>query len=114
MWKEYSLPFFGADGFAARGYTRPRIPLTGEGKVLQSTTELETKHFVQIFVSLLVRIQGPLGRTLVQKQGFTTVVLKSSRLYKLTPNDKLKWSVHHIVAVETRVRFSDWTPCYRE
>ena len=21
------------------------------------------------------------------------------------------WSVHHIVAVETRVRFSDWTPC---
>ena len=25
MWKEYSLPV-GADGFAVRGHTRPRIP----------------------------------------------------------------------------------------
>ena len=34
MWKEYSLPF-GADGFAARGHTRPRVPTFGEGKVLR-------------------------------------------------------------------------------
>ena len=27
MWKEYSL-HFGADGFAARGHTRPRTPLS--------------------------------------------------------------------------------------
>ena len=89
MWKEYSLPF-GTGGFAARGYTRPRIPISGEGKVLQSTPKLETKQFVQFFITLLVRIQGPLGRTLVQKQGFTTGVLKSSSLHELTPNDKLK------------------------
>ena len=35
MWKEYSLPF-GADGFAVRGHTRPRIPTFGEGKAPQS------------------------------------------------------------------------------
>ena len=65
MWNGYSLPF-GADGFAARGHTRPRIPTFGEGKVLQSfTMELETKRVLQFFVPL--RVKGP-----SYKQGFTT------------------------------------------
>ena len=55
MWKEYSLPF-GADGFAARGHTRPRIPTFGEGKVLQSfRRNFEAKRFVQFFVTLPAR-----------------------------------------------------------
>ena len=62
-------------------------------------TELETKQVVQIIMSLLVQIQGPLEGPPVQKKGFTTVVLKSSRLYELTPNDKLKIkNLHRFIA----------------
>ena len=68
MWKEYSLPF-GADGFAARGHTRPGIPLS-RAKA-KGFSELRTERSNQVACTIVC---APTGEGTFIKQGFTTAL----------------------------------------
>ena len=56
MWKEYSLPV-GADGFAARGHTLPRIPLS----------RAKARFFTRVYDGALTKYPTSRG-TLIQNR----------------------------------------------